>query len=82
MFGLDRPTVQGIPNGCQHRSSNPAETKALPHEGALAPVELSAITLHNSIEVVFKSSIPGSQPAARYYACKHKQVDSCCWAAT
>jgi hypothetical protein len=26
------------PNGCQHRSTNPVEAKALPHEGASALV--------------------------------------------
>jgi hypothetical protein len=36
LFSCDRPIVQGIPDGCQHRLTNPAETKALPHEGASA----------------------------------------------
>jgi len=36
VFFCDRPIVQGIIQRCQHKFTNPAETNALPHEGALA----------------------------------------------
>jgi len=38
LFSHDRPIEHGYPNGCQHRFANPAEAKALPHEGASALV--------------------------------------------
>ena len=42
-FSLDRTIAHGtdLLVGCQHRCTNPAEAKALPHEGASALVILS-----------------------------------------
>ncbi len=39
IFSRDRPIVQGITR-CHHKCTNPAKSKALPHEGALALVRL------------------------------------------
>ena len=48
----DRPIVQGYPDGCQHRFTNTAEAKTLPHEGASALVIIGVV-----LEIKFKATI-------------------------
>jgi len=50
---------KAAPNGCQHRFTNPADAKNLPHEGALALVMLchhQLLMLCDSVMLLYPSA--------------------------